>query len=174
MALRLDSLESLPTFTLNGLQRSKEEPSTSLRRGVLDSLLAQKGKRGIKKKEHREVIQDAYNRLAFFCPRCEKRIPPPMGNVHSPVVEDYVRGVVGEEEGRRRHIEGHYRHRHTDYEPQMRLLERKYGGKRQPYSNEAFSTEAKAIGQRCNEEARRLIVKDGLLAGDASSTKDSG
>ena len=88
-----------------------------------------------------------------------------MGKDHPSVVEDSVRGIVRVEEARQRHMEGHYRHRHTEYEPQMRNLERKYGGGKQPYSNEAFWTEAGPIRERCNADARRLMVEDGFVGG---------
>lgn len=95
------------------------------------------------------------NLLSFYCPRCQKKIEP--FEKSGSLLEHFINGRLSLKGAQERVIVAHYRHVHTEYEKEIRDLQKV----RSPLLNKEQRREE--LKREYSEKARFLAEKDGLL-----------
>ena len=95
------------------------------------------------------------NLLSFYCPRCQKKIES--FEKSGSLLEHFINGRLSLKGAQERVIVAHYRHVHTEYEKEIRDLQKV----RSPLLNKEQRREE--LKREYSEKARFLAEKDGLL-----------
>jgi len=101
------------------------------------------------------LVTGASDQLSFFCPRCKQKIAP--FEQSGDLVEKYAYGEIRLGRAWEGVVVSHYRHAHTDYDKERRLL------RRLAMPPDYKQQKLRELRARYAEEARQLAAEDGLL-----------